>query len=240
MRSDLAAAGELRASLAGRSLACSLAFGAVLALAAPAGAQAPWSKNKAYPDGQIVVITGTVVDEADQPIPQVDVLFEASREAFDMRKMREVTEPPRVVHTLTDDAGQYTIEWPWHHYFNNFRLRVVVPIGQRGGMARDETIAEVDLSVAIRRGSPVGIPVKVEDTSLLREMRAFLADLETDDERRIYVEEGKPDRIDQVSRPDHDEETWWYFSLGTLYRFRDGALGEVENFEPVRDFTASP
>ena len=223
-----------------RAALATLALGASLAVAQAASAQTPWAKNKAYPDGQIVVITGTVVDEADQPIPQVDVLFEASREAFSVRKMREVTEPPRAVYTLTDDAGRYTIEWPWHHYFNDFRLRVVVPIGERGGQARDETIAEVDLSVAIRRGTPVEIPVKVEDTSLLREMRAFLGDLDSDDERRIYVEEGKPDRIDQVSRPDHDEETWWYFSLGTLYRFRDGALGEVENFEPVRDFTTSP
>jgi hypothetical protein len=213
-----------------------LALGAALALAPAAGAQPPWAKNKAYPDGQVVVVTGTVTDEQGQPIPQVDLVFEATREAFDVRRMRDVTEPPRVVRARSDDAGQYSVEWSWHHYFNVFTLRVVVPIGERGGHERDETIAQVELSERVRQGTPVVVPVTVDDTRLLREVRAFLGGLGTDDERRIYTQEGKPDRIDQVARPDHEEETWWYFTIGTLYRFRDGALGEVENFEPIRDF----
>lgn len=225
-----------RALATGAGLAA-LLLSTLLALPPAATAQLPWAKNKAYPDGQLIVITGTVTDDQGQPIPQVDLVFEASRRAFNVRRMRDVTEPPRQVRARTDDAGQYQIEWSWHHYFNAFELEVVVPIGLRGGQERDEAIARLDLSELLVQGTPVVAPVTVDDTRLLREVRAFLAALDTDDERRIYVQEGKPDRVDQSARPDRDEETWWYFAIGALYRFQDGKLTEVENFEPVREFT---
>jgi hypothetical protein len=216
--------------LAAAALIASLAWPAALC------AQAPWAKNKAYPDGQLVVLTGTVTDDQGQPIPRVDLVFEASRRAFNVRRMRDTTEPPRVIRTQTDDAGQYSIEWTWHHYYNSFELEVVVPIGVRGGRERDQAIAQVDLTERIVQGTPVVVPVTVDDTRLLREVRAFWASLDTDDEQRIHTQEGKPDRVDQVARPDYEEETWWYFSIGALYRFQNGKLVEVENFEPVRDF----
>jgi hypothetical protein len=225
------------AAAAPRAAVILLAACSLLAPPPASSAQPPWSKNKAYPDGQIVVITGTVTDSDGQPIPQVDLVLEAARRAFNVRRMRDVTEEPRQVRARTDDAGQYSVEWEWHHYYNAFDLAVVVPIGVRGGRERDEVIARVDLSDRIAQGTPVVVPVTVDDTRLLQEVRAFLADLDTDDERRIHTQEGKPDRVDQVARPDYDEETWWYFSIGALYRFRDGKLAEVENFEPVREFT---
>jgi hypothetical protein len=209
---------------------------ASLALPAALCAQTPWAKNKAYPDGQLVVVTGTVTDDQGQPIPRVDLVFEATRRAFNVRRMRGVTEPPRTIRARTDDAGQYSIEWSWHHYYNAFELDVVVPIGVRGGRERDQTIAQADLTERIVQGTPVVVPITVDDTRLLLEVRAFLANLDTDDEQRIYTQEGKPDRLDQVARPDHEEETWWYFSIGALYRFQNGKLVEVENFDPVRGF----
>jgi hypothetical protein len=228
-----------RGSISFRPTAASAALLLAVTLSLPQtlAAQTPWAKNKAYPDGQLVVVTGTVSDDQGQPIPQVDMVLKASRRAFNVRKMKGVTEPPREIRARTDDAGQYRIEWSWHHYYNAFDLEVVVPIGVRGGRERDQAIAHADLSELITQGTPVVVPVTVDDTRLLREVRSFLGNLDTDDERRIYVQEGKPDRVDQAARPDHEEETWWYFTIGALYRFQNGKLTEVENFEPIRDFT---
>jgi hypothetical protein len=39
--------------------------------------------------------------------------------------------------------------------------------------------------------------------------------------------------VQTLEYPDYDEVTWWYFEQGKAYRFREGELQQVVNFDPV-------
>ncbi len=41
---------------------------------------------------------------------------------------------------------------------------------------------------------------------------------------------GRPDRFDGEG----ETAAWWYFEAGKVYRFRAGALEQVEHFEPIK------
>lgn len=54
------------------------------------------------------------------------------------------------------------------------------------------------------------------------------------DEKRIYEEMGKPDRVDRLELSGGEEEVaWWYFERGRSYHFRAGRLEQVVEFDPV-------
>jgi hypothetical protein len=80
----------------------------------------------------------------------------------------------------------------------------------------------------------VAVPVSLQDTTFLTNLRTFLAAADTADEQRVYRQTGKPDRVDSMKHPDREESAWWYFALGKVYRFRDGRLDRVEDFPPVK------
>jgi hypothetical protein len=69
----------------------------------------------------------------------------------------------------------------------------------------------------------------------VRTLRAFVDSIDSDDERRVYREQGKPDRVEARTGA-ADEAAWWYFESGRVYRFRDGALVATESFDPVEEF----
>ena len=52
---------------------------------------------------------------------------------------------------------------------------------------------------------------------------------DSDDERRIYQQMGKPDRVEERGA----ERSWWYFADGRMFRFDDGELVETRAFDPV-------
>jgi hypothetical protein len=103
-----------------------------------------------------------------------------------------------------------------------------VPVRRAGG-ERFEVLSRQDVSGRIRKANPLVVSVAVENADFVRTLREFLATIDTDDERRVYQSQGKPDRVEERGR----ERTWWYFEHGRAYRFRDGALVEVKPFDPV-------
>ena len=200
----------------------------LLAAAAPAAAAR-------YTQGERVQITGAVADAQGQPLPNVRVTFEASRTYFSMRQLRrtEAEEVHRVSAT-TDASGQYTLEWPWDSYFNHFELVAGVPVRIKAGGERMEELARQDVTRRVLAGSPAVVGVTVENRKFLDNLRQFVASIQTDDQRKVYQEMGKPDRIRNVQYPGHLEASWWYFESGRVYRFRDGRLEQVVPFDPVR------
>lgn len=211
-----------------RCVLLALGLGALL-LATPAVAGP-------YEDGTVIEITGLVTDDDGRPIPQVQLLLEASRRRIAFTKLKRVEENPVRLSTFTDDTGEYTLDWKWHRYYNHFELRVVLAVRLPGGRERLEVLAEVDLSERIKQGSPVVAPITVEDTSFLEAYRDFLASLDTADERQVFGAMGKPDKVEALKFPAHREESWWYFKMGRTYRFRDGDLQQVVEFDPVTEF----
>jgi hypothetical protein len=188
-----------------------------------------------YAQGERVQVTGNVTDAQGRPLSDVRVTFEATRTYFSVRELRRTEDKEvRRVSATTNAAGQYTLEWPWDSYFNHFVVVVGVPVRTRGGSERMEELSRQDVTRRVLAGSPAVVGVTVENRQFLDTMRQFLASIQTEDQRKVYQEMGKPDRIRNVQYPGHLEASWWYFESGRVYRFRDGRLEQVVPFDPVR------
>lgn len=191
-----------------------------------------------YDQGQRIQVTGVVTDSQGQPINNIRVVLEVSRTYFSMRELRRTADKDvRRVSATTDARGNYTVEWPWDSYFNHFELVAGVPVhrrlesGQTGETVQE--LARQDVTRRVEAGTPAVVGVTVENRQFLDNLRQFLASIQTDDQRKIYQEMGKPDRIRNVQYPSHLESSWWYFESGRVYRFRDGRLEQITPFDPV-------
>ncbi|MFL6260118.1 MAG: hypothetical protein ACJ76Y_10430 [Thermoanaerobaculia bacterium] len=192
-----------------------------------------------YDQGQRIQVTGVVADSQGQPLKDLRVVLEVSRTYFSMRSLRRTADPDvRRVSATTDARGNYTLEWPWDNYFNHFELVVGVPVHSRLENGRTgETVQELarqEITRRVEAGSPAVVAVTVESRVFLDNLRQFLASIKTDDQRKVYQEMGKPDRVRNVQYPGYLESSWWYFEAGRVYRFRDGRLEQVTPFDPVR------
>ena len=186
-----------------------------------------------YDQGQRIQVTGVVTDSQGQPINNIRVVLEVSRTYFSMRELRRTADKDvRRVSATTDARGNYTVEWPWDSYFNHFELVAGVPVHTKTGETVQE-LARQDVTRRVDAGTPAVIGVTIENRQFLDNLRQFLASIQTDDQRKIYQEMGKPDRIRNVQYPSHLESSWWYFESGRVYRFRDGRLEQITPFDPV-------
>lgn len=187
-----------------------------------------------YGQGERIQVTGIVADAQGQPIPEVRVVLEATRTYFSVRELRRTADKEvRRVAATTNAAGEYTLVWPWDSYFNHFELAAGVPVRTRAGDGVQE-LARQDVTRRLLAGSPAVISVTIENRQVLDRLREFLASIRTEDQRKVYDEMGKPDRVRNVQYPTYLESSWWYFESGRMYRFRDGRLEQVIPFDPVR------
>jgi hypothetical protein len=209
-----------------KSLSLLLVVLAVLLAATPAAA-AP------YEQGQRIQFTGLVSDRQGRPLTGVQVVLEVTRTYFSMRHLRREQVDTRKVRGTTNERGEYSLEWPWDSYFNHFELAVGVPVRK----ARAEQLQElerVDVTKRATAGTPVVSALVVQNAAFIVHLREFLASVRTDDQRRVYDEMGRPDKVETVQYPSWAEASWWYFETGRVYRFRDGHLEQVVPFDPVK------
>ena len=188
-------------------------------------------------EGDEVLVTGVVTDARGKPVPGTVVELRATRRAFTLRNFRVTEQGTRTAATSSDAEGAFEIRWVWHPYYNRFQLVAGVTVGRPGGEGELYVLDEVDLSNRMKRGNPIDATMQLESTSLVVAMREFLASVDSDDERRVYQELGKPDKVRHTPLQTHTETSWWYFERGTVYRFRDGKIDTIEHFEPVRRFS---
>lgn len=206
-----------------------LAMLAALALALPwapdAGAEARYRK------GDTVTISGRVTNPSGKPLAGVTVLLELSRTSFKLREMRRTKTNTLRIPAITDADGRYRHDWRWDGFYNTFELAAAMPVRTEGG-DDFEVLKRVEITQPVGQGSPVETPIVVENTVYLDWLRRFLDGRASSEEKRVFREMGKPDRID---RREGDSWAWWYFEAGKVYRFAGGALEEVETFEPVKE-----
>jgi hypothetical protein len=189
-----------------------------------------------FAQGDRVQVTGAVTDQQGRPLSDVRVTFEATRTYFSVRSFqRTQTEEIRRVTAVTDAGGQFTVQWPWDSYFNHFELVVGVPVRK----ARKESLVELareDVTNRLQGGSPVvaSLVVQNKNAQFVTKLREFVASVQSDDERKVYDEMGRPDKVERVEYPGRTEVSWWYFDAGRVYRFQSGRLEQVVPFEPVK------
>jgi hypothetical protein len=209
----------------------SFLLGLLLGLFQMTAALPAWAR---YDQGQRIQVTGVVADAQGQPLSGVRVAFEGTRTYFSIRELRRTADKDaRRVSATTDARGQFTIEWPWDSYFNHFELAVGMPVRARAG-ERLEELTRQDVTRRVLAGSPAVVAVTLENRQLIDHLKEFLASIQTDDQRKVYEEMGKPDRVRNVKYPSYLESSWWYFESGRVYRFHDGRLEQVVPFDPVR------
>lgn len=210
-------------------------FRLLLGLAVFALVAAPAAGRSPYREGQPLEITGTVSDSEGAPVPDVVVALKVRRKSFSFKKMGQQTRDSVEVSTRTDAQGEFSLDWRWYDYYNRFDLRAGVMV-KKPGEEEFLVLASVDLGDRMKQGSPIIANLVVEDTTFVDSLRAFVAGIDSDDKRETYETMGKPDRVQVVKYPTYDEVTWWYFQTGRAYRFRDGELDRVEEFDPVSPF----
>ena len=198
--------------------------------ALPAAAASTVHRN-----GDTVAITGVVTDPQGQPLADVRVLLEATRSTFNILRFERTPKDVRRLSATTNARGEYSLEWPWDDYYNVFELVVAVPVRKAEG-ERLEVLDRTDVTQRLSGSATVVAALVVENAAYLRQLRAFVGDVQSADERRVYGELGKPDEIKTVRYPDRTEVSWWYFEKGKVYRFADGKLEQVVPFEPVKAF----
>lgn len=202
-------------------------------LALPAFGELPFFHHKEpYRKGQMVTVRGQVIGARGRPLAGVSVLFEASRNAFRLKKLRREVSDTLQVPAVADDDGRFSFDWRWDPYYNVFALAVALPVRQ-GGRETYETFYRLEITGQVTRANPLDVGLVLPDTAATAELRAFLESVKSDDEKRVFQEMGWPDRVD-TGKTDYDpDRSWWYFEAGEVYRFRDGKLDRVDHFDPV-------
>lgn len=204
---------------------------------APPAAALPGIGSR-YESGQRVEVKGLVTDPEGKPIDDARVVLELARETFDFRSFGRTKKKVTPVTATTNARGEFSIVFPWDDFYNHFELAVGVPVrGPRG--ERFLALERKDLTRRMDKGSPVVASVVVQNAAFIRNLRSFLASVDSEDERRVYERMGRPDRVKITKHPGRDEVAWWYFQAGRVYRFVDGTLRGTDEFDPIRDFEGS-
>lgn len=185
--------------------------------------------------GEILVFQGLVTDHRGEPLEGVRVVFEAANRKRMIGSSAKTTRGMVRQATLSAADGSYAFEWEWLGYYNSFRLRAVDGTGSAVATERYVTLESVDVSKQATSANPVNASLIIDDGEFVYEHRAFMAEWQSEDERLVYADLGKPDRVDR-NREAEDEATWWFFERGKVYRFNSGTLTSVEDFVPVEPF----
>ena len=218
-------------SITPRSLANPIwVFFAVLALFL--GSSSAHAEKFPFASGDEVLVEGVVTDSNGRPLPNLEIVLEVA-------KMRISLRPPgkakaNIVRgaTATDTEGHFGLRWEWRPGFDRFEVIVAVTVPEPTGKHL-QVLFRLDITDQVQIGSPIVVPVILEDTALIDELKTFQDNLNSADEHRVYQGSGRPDRIDREEFVHHTESAWWYFRFGKVYRFEDGVLVKVDDFEPV-------
>lgn len=204
---------------------------ALLGLLLATGLAAPAAAD--HEQGTRVEVTGLVTDLDGRPLPDVRVVLRQVRETFAVFKFRRIDERTTPITTTTNARGEYSITFPYDDFYNRFELVAGVPVRGPEGERLSE-LAKTDVTRRVQRDTPVVATLVVENVAFVESLREFLAQIDTADERRIYTEDGRPDKVEIQRFPDRIETAWWYFGTGRVHRFVDGRLERTERFDPVR------
>jgi hypothetical protein len=225
--------------MAGRVLSrLALATGLVALMATPSWGRGSVYQDDPYRRGETIEIGGSVTDPTGAPVEGMTVVLLASHRGFELRNLRRVEEGLVRLAATTDAQGRFAIQWTWNPYYDTFRIRAEGAPGAPAvaGGQNAVVLSEVDLTRRIGEGSPVVVALEVADAGPHRAREAITSAPHSDDQKRVFEQMGKPDRVDRLEMSGGDEVAWWYFERGKSFHFRDGRLDQVSEFEPLTGF----
>jgi hypothetical protein len=225
--------------MAGRVLSrLALATGLVALMATPSWGRGSVYQDDPYRRGETIEIGGSVTDPTGAPVEGITVVLLASHRSFELRNLRRVEEGLVRLAATTDAQGRFAIQWTWNPYYDTFRIRAEGAPGAPAvaGGQNAVVLSEVDLTRRIGEGSPVVVALEVADAGPHRAREAITSAPHSDDQKRVFEQMGKPDRVDRLEMSGGDEVAWWYFERGKSFHFRDGRLDQVSEFEPLTGF----
>ena len=158
-----------------------------------------------YDTGDEVTVSGVVTDATGKPLEGVDVVLEASRLGVQLNPPGRVKRDVVTGSTRTGKGGDFALRFDWDWRYNHFELIGGVSVPTPGGKRLQE-LARLDISRRVEQGSPVVVPLTISETDFLDKLHAFESSLSSADEKHVYAEQGKPDRVDQLRYPDRREK----------------------------------
>lgn len=206
---------------------------ALLAVGASAQEPAEPEREPKLRTGQLIRVAGDVTGPSGVPLPDLSILFEATGPDFKLRSLSRERKDAVVVPTTTDAQGRFALDWSWLGGYDRFELAVAVPV-TRGDRPGFEVLQRWDVTEPVRRGGPVHVSLPFEDATTADWLLRFSDGRASNDERRAFGELGLPEKIDGPD-PVLGEVSWWYFSTGKVYRFKDGNLVQVFAFDPIAE-----
>lgn len=206
---------------------------ALLAPALPAVAEEGSDKRRPAKidrdDDELVPIAGRVVDKNGHGIANLAVVLEVTRVAFSLRHFEREVKDLLKLPGRTDANGQFRFDWTWQRHYNHFELAIgyEVDIGQQPGF---EIALRRDISAEVTSGDPSNLTLLIEERGYLDFLARMLAGQATEEEKKLFREQGRPGRIDDYG---DGRSAWWYFEAGKVYRLAAGRLDKVDHFTPV-------
>lgn len=186
-------------------------------------------------NGEIVRITGQVLDPDGQPVDGVIVVLAATKSSYSFLKRQKTVEPPLRQTAAVDARGRFELEWHWDRYYNDFTLFAGLEVSRGGAPGFERLTSEQNISDRLKLEGPTHVTLTLNQHGYADWLKRFLTDRSSPDEEKIFREVGRPDRIRTHGR----ESSWWYFELGTVYRFENGKLEQVIHFDPMTPASSS-
>ena len=181
-------------------------------------------------DGDRVVLEGTVVDGAGQPAKDIAVVLEATREKFSLRHFENRRGETLKLPERTDENGRFRFEWTWDRHYNVFEIAFGLEV-TRDGAPGFEIVERRDITSEVSSGASTALRIELDQVDWLQWLRLYIDGRASDDEKKIYRELGRPDKL----TVDGTLSSWWYFTLGKVYRLEGGRLEQVVPFDPIEE-----
>jgi hypothetical protein len=214
----------------GRGAAALLLLGTALTLAA-LGAPAP-ARAASHAQGEEVEVTGRVADADGRPLAGLEVRLFAYHSTASLRRLARVEGYESHLSTLTDAQGGFALRWPWHDFYDRFWVAAGLKL-PAGGESDFHELTRVDVSRRMTEPGPVIVALELPRDAEVGSYVDFVSTLASEEQKRLFAQLGRPDRVDRLRLGQQEEVTWWYFRAGKAYRFRDGRLDLVIPFDPV-------
>ncbi len=185
-----------------------------------------------------VVIKGKVRDENGNPVAYADIVVFPKENFLNFivslpSKIRGYEKPKLkgILFSRTDKNGKFELSLEVERWRSNYII-------EAGFFARKEgkdMFYSLGRSVVKRLHKKVIAysEIVIHNRKFFDDFKRFVAELDSSKEKEIYNKYGIPERIDRYFVGKKSEVVWWYFSQGKAFRFRDGELIKVEEFDPV-------